>query len=113
MQELSSDGFKGKGVLVGPIIHIKFTPKVESRDLLQVSLTSPILISVPIDSQQDQTLSGMSSSHVKVFSRGGKDTSRKWVDWTEELTVPPKLEEGIVTFGVDGTDTFQINRFFE
>ena len=48
-----------------------------------------------------------------MFFRGGKDTSRKWVDWTKRLKTPPKLEEGTVTFEVDGADTFQINRFLE
>ena len=114
MQGLSSDGFEGNRVLVGPVVHIAFTPKVESKDPLQVSLTCPILISVPIDSQEHQIkLSGMSSRHVRVFFRGGKDTSRKWVDWTKRLKTPPKLEEGTVTFEVDGADTFQINRFLE
>ncbi|XP_022786058.1 uncharacterized protein LOC111326349 [Stylophora pistillata] len=55
----------------------------------------------------------MSSRLVKVFFRGGKDNSWKWVDWTKKLRVPPKLENGIVTFEVDGTATCQINRFLE
>ena len=114
MQELSSDGFEGKRVLVGPVVHIAFTPKVESRDPSQVSLTCPILISVPINSQEHQIkLSEMSSRHVRVFFRGGKDTSRKWVDWSKKLKGTPKLEEGIVAFEVDGTETFQTNRLLE
>lgn len=114
MQELSSDGFKGKRVLVGPVVHFAFTPKVESRDPLQVSLTCPILISVPIDAQEHQIKSlGMSPRHVRVFFRGGKDTPQKWTDWTKKLKAPPKLEKGTVTFEVDGADTLQINRFLE
>lgn len=111
MQEVSSDAIKGKKVLVSPLVHITFTPEAESRDTSRVS---PVKISVPIDSQEHQIeLSKMSSRHVKVFFRGGKDTSRKWVDWTKNLMVQPKLENGIVTFEVDGTDSFQINRFLE
>lgn len=114
MQELSSDGFEGKRVIVGPVVHITFTPKDELGDPLQVILTCPLLISVPIDSQEHQIkFSGISSRNVRVFFRGGKDTSRKWVDWTKRLKTPPKLEEGTVTFEVDGADTFQINRFLE
>ncbi|XP_022792899.1 uncharacterized protein LOC111331933 [Stylophora pistillata] len=114
VQEVSSDAFEGKGVLVGPVVHIKFTPKVELSDPSQVSLNCPVLINVPIDLQERQiTLSEMSSRYVRVFFRGGKDTSRKWVDWTKKLRPLPKLENGIVTFEVNGTDTFQTNRSLE
>ena len=114
MQELSPNGFKGKRVLVGPVVHITFTPEVKLRDPSQVSLTCPILLKVPIDPQQHQIkLSGMTSRHVRVFFRGGKDTSRKWVDWSKKLKGTPKLEEGIVAFEVDGTETFQTNRLLE
>ncbi|PFX24240.1 hypothetical protein AWC38_SpisGene11186 [Stylophora pistillata] len=62
VQEVSSDAFEGKGVLVGPVVHIKFTPKVELSDPSQVSLNCPVLINVPIDLQERQiTLSEMSS----------------------------------------------------
>lgn len=113
MQELSSDDFEGKQVLVGPIVHITFTAKVELRDPSQVSLTCPISIRVPIGSQQDKKLLGTSSWRVRVYFRGGGDTLRKWIDRAEELKVPPKLQDGIVTLEVDGIDTFRIDHFSE
>ena len=114
MQELSPHGFEGKRILVGPVVHFTFTPEVKLRDPLQVSLTCPILLKVPIEPQQHQIkLSEMSSRHVRVFFRGGKNTSRKWVDWSKKLKGEPKLEKGIVAFEVDGTDTFQTNHLSE
>ncbi|PFX13446.1 hypothetical protein AWC38_SpisGene22467 [Stylophora pistillata] len=109
VQEISNEALEGKEVLVGPIVHITFTSEAELSDPSQVS---PVIISVPIDSQKHQTeFSKMSSRHVRVFFRGGKDASGKWVDWTKKLQ--PKLENWIVTFKVDGTDSFQINRLLE
>ena len=106
MEGVSNSDSKEKGVLVGPILHILYTSEDEIKD--------PVSISVPIASQQDQiNLSEIPSSNVKIFLRGGKEKSRNWVETTKELKVPPRLDNGVVTFQVNGIKSFQINHFLE
>jgi len=69
---------------------------------VEVELKEPALIRVPItlDQQQDEPLN-LSSSHISVFYQSTGRESQEWVEITDALKTPPKLEIGVVSFQVN------------
>lgn len=94
VQEVPNDDYEETRAFVGPILHISCPVDVE--------LKKPASIRIPVASEQDlQKLRSLSISNVRICYRSTQDSSQEWVDITEELRPPPKLENGTVTFQVN------------
>lgn len=92
VQQVPNDDFQERKVIFGPILHILCSVEAE--------LTTPATIWIPLTLQEDQTeLPDPSSSHVRTFYR--RDSSQEWVEITEKLKPPAKMENGVVTFQVN------------
>lgn len=99
VEEVSSDNFEENGVHVGPIAHFLCNSSDEVK--------GPVSISIPITSQQKQIdWAKIPTSLISVFSRGEKS---EWSDITNELDEPPTLNNGVVTFQLNGIKRSPIN----
>jgi len=69
---------------------------------VEFELKEPALIRMPVtlDQQQDESLN-LPSSHIRVFYQSTGRESQEWVETTNELKAPPKLEFGVVSFQVN------------
>ena len=94
VQEVPNYDYGKKRAFAGPILHISCP--------VEVALKKPASIRLPVASEKDlQKLQNLSISNVRIYYRSTGDSSQEWVDITEELRPPAKLENGTVTFQVN------------
>ncbi|XP_022808907.1 uncharacterized protein LOC111345878 [Stylophora pistillata] len=103
VEEVSIGNFEENGILVGPILHLLCNSLDEVKGRVSVSI--PL---VPQQKQVDWT--EIPTGRVRVFSRGGEDKLWEWMDIINELAEPPRLNNGIVTFQLNGIKKYQINQ---
>ena len=73
---------------------------------MEGELAEPVSITLPIALEQDQKkVQDVDTSQVRLCSRSKRDRSQEWVDITEKLEPPAKLEDGVLVFQVKSTDS--------
>ena len=93
VQEVPNYNYEEKRAFAGPILHISCP--------VEVKLKKPALIKIPVASEQDlQKLQNLSITNVRIYYQSTGNNSQEWVDITENLRPPAKLENGTVTFQV-------------
>ena len=93
VQEVPNYYYEEEKAFAGPILHISGP--------VEVKLNKPALIKIPVASEQDlQKLQNLSISNVRIYHQSTGNNSLEWVDITEDLRPPAKLENGTVTFQV-------------
>ena len=94
VQEVLNDDYEEKRAFTGPILHISCP--------MEVKLREPALVRLPVASEQDlQKLQSLSISYVRIYCQSTRDSSQEWVDITDDLRPPAKLEKGTVIFQVN------------
>ena len=77
---------------------------------MEGELAEPVSITMPIALEQDQRkVQNVEASQVRLCSRSKIGSPREWVDITDKLEPPAKLEDGVLSFQVKSTDSRYIH----
>ena len=73
---------------------------------MENELGEPVSVTMPLALEQDQNkLQNVETSQVRLCSRSKRGSSQEWVDITEKLEPPAKLQDGVLAFQVKSTDS--------
>ena len=93
MQEVPRYEFKGKEVLVGPILRISCSEVVE--------FLKPVTIQLPVSLRTEQLdIPDVSKCSVRVLFLRSEDEQKEWVEITEEVKNSIRFDGKTVTFQV-------------
>ena len=77
---------------------------------MEGDLVEPVSITMPIALEQDQKkVQNVETSQVRLCYRSKRGSPREWVDITDRLVPPAKLEDGVLSFQVKSTDSRYIH----
>lgn len=93
MQEVSDEAFKGKGILVGPILRIACSESVE--------FSKPVAIQLPVSLGDEQPeIPDLSKCRVRVLFLRSDAEQKEWIEITNDLRNPPSFDGTVVRFQV-------------
>lgn len=93
MQEVPRDEFKGKEVVVGPIL------RISCREV--VDFLKPVTIQLPVSLRTEQLgIPDVSKFRVRVLFLRSEDEQREWIEITEDVKNSIRFDGKTVRFQV-------------
>ena len=94
MQEVPSEEFEGREVLIGPVLRIACSELVE--------FSKPVTIQLPVSLQSEhEGIPEPSTCRLRVLFLRSDGANKEWMDITDELRSPVNFDGTFVRFQVE------------
>ena len=94
VQEVPNEEFEENGIFLGPVLRIECNETVQ--------FLKPVTIQLPISLREEKVLNlNPTTCHIRVLFLKSDNDQKEWIDITDDLVKPPRLDRQFVRFYVE------------